>query len=190
VIAADCLLRGPAAPRRPLSPRGRRDRPATDPRRDEQPRDVWLSPRLGDGESHLPDRLQPEADSAHHAAARFDAGAPGPPPPRPPASRPDPAAGLESTLLLGCLLDSVLEATALYAHELGLVPITTPPRTAPRATVWPRPSWGRSSAIISVTPIFATPRRCWRSSDASSTTTTARRHTRRLGCGAHASIAR
>src|SRR5438128_4365896 len=32
------VLRGPAAPRRPLSTRGRRDRPAADPRRDEQPR--------------------------------------------------------------------------------------------------------------------------------------------------------
>src|SRR2546427_11215754 len=46
-----------------LSTRGRRDRLAADPRRDEQPRDVRLSPRLGDGESHLPDRLQPQTHS-------------------------------------------------------------------------------------------------------------------------------
>jgi len=31
-------------------------------------------------------------------------------------------------------------ATVLYAHELGLVPVTTPAYSPQRATVWPRPS--------------------------------------------------
>src|SRR2546425_1306301 len=93
------VLRGPAPPRRPLSTRGRRNGPATDSRGDEQAGDLWLSPRLGDGESHLPDRLQPQAHSAGPAAARPDAGAPDPPSPRAPASRADPAAGLESALV-------------------------------------------------------------------------------------------
>jgi transposase len=39
------VLRGPATPRWPLSAGGRRSGPATDAGGDEQPRDLWLSPR-------------------------------------------------------------------------------------------------------------------------------------------------
>jgi hypothetical protein len=45
-------------------------------------------------------------------------------------------------------------ATVLYAHELGLVPITTP-GTARRATASPKPSSEHSSAIISAMSICA-----------------------------------
>jgi len=80
-------------------------------------------------------------------------------------------------------------ATVLYAHELGLVPITTP-AYSPESNGLAEPSWGRSSGTISATPISATPRRCSRSSGNGSMTTTARRLTRRSACGARASIAR
>src|SRR5262249_58788735 len=55
------------------------------------------------------DRLQSKAYSARHATARLDAGASGSSAPRAPAPWPDPAAGGESTLVLRCLLDPVLE---------------------------------------------------------------------------------
>jgi hypothetical protein len=62
---------------RALSPDGRSNGLAADPRGDEQPRDLRLSPRLGDGEPDLPDGLQPQAHSAGDAAARLDARAAG-----------------------------------------------------------------------------------------------------------------
>jgi transposase len=51
------LLRRPGTPRWPLSSGRRRDGPAADPGGDQQPGDLRLSPRVGDGEPHLPCRL-------------------------------------------------------------------------------------------------------------------------------------
>src|SRR5262249_54442991 len=59
--AADGLLREPGPAGRAISPDGRPDRLGADPRGDEQPRDLRLSPCGGDGESDLPRRLQPRA---------------------------------------------------------------------------------------------------------------------------------
>src|SRR4029453_15496726 len=172
------LLRGPGAAG-PAPPPGRgRDGPATDPGGDEQPGDVRLSPRLGDGQSDLPDGLQPQTHPEGDAAARLDARATRAPPARAASPRPDPAGGVGPAVVLGCLLDSLLERRSalrslrhrlprsgspglrrlapladgrghphpdgphavaalggghaeapdrgLYAHQLGLVPITTP----------------------------------------------------------------
>jgi hypothetical protein len=80
-------------------------------------------------------------------------------------------------------------ATVLYAHEFGLVPITTR-RTAPRATAWPKPLWGRSNVTISGPRSCTMRRRCSRSSAAGSKTTTRGRRTQRSGCAARGSIVR
>jgi transposase len=90
-------------------PRRRPHSPAADPGGDEQPGDLRLSPSVGDGEPHLPGRLQPQADSPCYATPRADAGASGAPSPRTPAPRPDSAAGVEPALVLRRLLDSLLE---------------------------------------------------------------------------------
>ena len=97
---ADRLLRGPGACRRPPSPGRRRDGPAADPGRHEQPGDVWLPSGLGHGQPHLSHRLQPQAAPPGDAAPRADARAAGPPPAWPAAPRPGAAAGVESTLVL------------------------------------------------------------------------------------------
>jgi transposase len=80
-------------------------------------------------------------------------------------------------------------ASVLYAHELGLVPITTP-AYSPESNGLPKPSSARSSAIMSAPPTCATPRACSPSSRDGLTTTTARPRTRPSGCVARASTAR
>src|SRR3981081_2461471 len=106
---ADGVLRPPGAPAGPLSG-GRRCRgPSADPRGDQQPGHLWLPPRVGHREPDLSHRLQPQADSAGHAAARAHAARAGPPAARAAAPWADPAAGLEPALVLRRLLDSLLE---------------------------------------------------------------------------------
>ena len=78
-------------------------------------------------------------------------------------------------------------ATVLYAHELGLVPITTP-AYSPESNGLAEAFVGHSSATISAMWISATPRRCSPISGGGSTTTTPRRRTRRSGCEARANI--
>src|SRR5262245_25577984 len=94
---------------RPAASRGGRPRAAADPRGDQQPGDVWLSPRVGDGQPDIPDALQSQTHSARDAAPRANADAARPPSPRPAAPRADPTAGLESALVLRRLPDPVLE---------------------------------------------------------------------------------
>src|SRR6266404_8276195 len=106
---ADGVLRPPGAPAGALSAGRRCGGPPADPRGDQQPGHLWLPPGLGDGESDLSYRLQPQADSAGHAAARAHAAPTGPPAARAAAPRPDPAAGVEPALVLRCVLDSLLE---------------------------------------------------------------------------------
>src|SRR5262252_226868 len=89
------------APGRALSPRGRRGGVAADPRGDEQPGDLRLPPGGGDGEPDLSSPIQPQADSPGDAAARVDAGTPGASSPRAAARWSDPAARLQSALVLG-----------------------------------------------------------------------------------------
>ena len=73
---ADGVLRSPGAPAGPLSAGRRCGGPPADPRGDQQPGHLWLPPGLGDGESDRSYRLQPQADSAGHAAARAHAAPP------------------------------------------------------------------------------------------------------------------
>src|SRR5262249_18251970 len=107
--ATDGLLREPGAPGRALPPGDGSGGVGADPGGDERPRDLRLPPGVGDGEPDLPRRRQPQAHSARGAAARLDAGPAGPPPPRPAPPGPDPAAGLESALVLGRVPAALLE---------------------------------------------------------------------------------
>src|SRR5258707_7701702 len=89
---ADGVLRPPGAPAGALSAGRRCGGPPADPRGDQQPGHPRLPPGLGDGESDLSYRLQPQAHPAGHAAARAPAPPPGPPAARAAAPPPDPAA--------------------------------------------------------------------------------------------------
>ena len=80
-------------------------------------------------------------------------------------------------------------ATVLYAHELGLVPITTP-AIARRAMAWPRPSSRPSNATTWMVQSYGMPSPSSRSSAAGSRTTTLGRPTRRSGCGARPTTGR
>jgi transposase InsO family protein len=80
-------------------------------------------------------------------------------------------------------------ATVLYAHELGLVPITTPAHS-PESNGLAEASSGPSSETTWTAPSSGMPRRCWPNSGPGSTTTTPRRPTRRSGCGARPTTGR
>src|SRR5262249_47944482 len=71
--AAHRLLHRAGPPGRPAVSRDGRHRPATDPRGDQQPGDVWLLPRVGNGQPDNPDALQPQTHSAVDAAPRAGA---------------------------------------------------------------------------------------------------------------------
>src|SRR5690348_5751969 len=98
-----------ARPEGALSPDSRSDGLGADPRGDEQPRDLRLPPRVGDGEPDRPRRLQPQAHSARDAAARPDAGAARPPAAWPAPPRAGAGGGVESAVVLRRVPDPLLE---------------------------------------------------------------------------------
>jgi len=180
--AADRVLHADRAGLGPLSAGGRRHGPAADPRRDEQPGNLRLSPGMGDGQPPVPGGLQPQVYPPGDADARPDAGAAGAcwsgevvsvvfaldchdrevpawlASPRPltgadvrtPTDRTLWARFGETTvtaptLSSGCPMTApqcTATATVLYAHALGLAPITTPAYSPRRATGRARPARG------------------------------------------------